>query len=50
MSLDNLTIKKAQKLLADKEISVQELVLHYFKKLKKKTKISTPIWKCLTMR
>ena len=38
MSLDNLTIKKAQKTLADKEISVQELVLHYFKKLKKKQK------------
>ena len=50
MSLDNLTIKKAQKLLADKEISVQELVLHYFKKIEKKTKISTPIWKCLTTR
>ena len=38
MSLDNLTIKKAQKLLADKEISVQELVLHYFKKIEEKNK------------
>ena len=47
MSLNNLTIKKAQKLLADKEISAKELVSHYLKNIEEKTKISMPIWKCL---
>lgn len=38
MSLNNLTIKKAQKLLAGKEISAKELVSHYLKKIEEKNK------------
>ncbi len=38
MSLNNLTIKKAQKLLADKEISAKELVSYYLKKIEEKNK------------
>ena len=38
MSLNNLTIEKAQKLLADKEISAKELVSHYLKNIEEKNK------------
>ena len=50
MSLNNLTIKKARKLLADKEISAKELTAHYLKNIEEKTKASTPILKFLAMR
>ena len=38
MSLNNLTIKKARKLLTDKEISAKELVAHYLKNIEEKNK------------
>ena len=38
MSLNNLTIKKARKLLADKEISAKELTAHYLKNIEEKNK------------
>lgn len=38
MSLNNLTIKKARKLLADKEISAKELVSHCLKNIEEKNK------------
>ena len=38
MSLNNLTIKKARKLLADKEISVKELTAYYLKNIEEKNK------------
>ena len=38
MSLNNLTIKKARKLLADKEISVKELTVYYLKNIEEKNK------------
>ena len=38
MSLNNLTIKKAQKLLADKEISAKELAAYFLKIIEEKNK------------
>src|SRR3989338_5057241 len=38
MSLNNLTIKKARKLLTDKEISARELTAYYLKNIEEKNK------------
>jgi len=38
MDLNNLTIKKARKLLADKEISARELTAYYLKNIEEKNK------------
>src|SRR3989338_2078789 len=38
MNLNNLTIKKAQKLLTDKEISARELTAYYLKNIEEKNK------------
>jgi len=38
MDLQNLTIKKAQKLLTDKEISAKELVSYFLKNIEEKNK------------
>ena len=50
MSLNNLTIEKAQKLLADKEISAKELVSHYLKNIEEKKKDINAYLEVLTMR
>jgi len=38
MNFNNLTIKKAQKLLTDKEISARELTAYYLKNIEEKNK------------
>ena len=38
MDLQNLTIKKARKLLTDKEISARELTAYYLKNIEEKNK------------